>query len=95
MDIKRKNVNRGFTKLRVCEDALNLYKMVYELIKDLLYELSKLKTNVLDASHSILRNIAEGYSRKSIKEYLNFLNIALGSCGELFSGLYSFHTIKK
>jgi len=95
MDIKRKNINRGFTKLRVWEDALDLYKLVYETLKDLPFELSKSKTNVLDASHSILRNISEGYSRRSIKEYLNFLNIALGSCGELFSGFYSFRVIKK
>jgi len=26
----------------------------------------------IDSSHSISRNIAEGYSRRSIKEYLNF-----------------------
>ncbi|PWI46434.1 four helix bundle protein, partial [Candidatus Heimdallarchaeota archaeon B3_Heim] len=38
-----------------------------------------------DSSHSISRNIAEGYSRRSIKEYLNFLNIALGSSGEYHS----------
>lgn len=37
------------------------------------------------------RNIAEGYCRKSIKEYLNFLNIGLGSCGEFHSSYYSFY----
>ena len=34
--------------------------------------------------------IAEGYCRRSIKEYLNLLNIALGSCGELHSSYESF-----
>ncbi len=48
----------------------------------------------MDAVHSILRNIAEGYCRKNLKEYLNFLNIALGSCGELFSGIISFKEIE-
>jgi len=40
-------------------------------------------------SHSISRNIAEGYSRRSIKEYLNFLNISLGSSGEYHSCIIS------
>ncbi len=37
------------------------------------------------------RNIAEGYCRRSITEYLNFLNIALGSCGEFHSSYYSLY----
>ena len=41
--------------------------------------------NSIDAAHSISRNISEGYCRRSLKEYLNYLNIALGSCGEFHS----------
>lgn len=37
----------------------------------------------------------KGYCRRNLKEYLNFLNIALGSAGELFSGMYSFKEINK
>ncbi len=40
--------------------------------------------------HSISRNISEGYCRRSLKEYLNHLNIALGSCGEFHSCYESF-----
>ena len=39
-----------------------------------------------DAVH---RNIAEGYCRRSIHEYIKFLYIALGSLGESVSGLYA------
>ncbi len=93
MEIRRKNINRGFTKLRVWDDAIALYKLVYQKNKNFPYEVSKSRNNILDAAHSISRNIAEGYCRKNLKEYLNFLNIALASCGELFSGIISFKEI--
>jgi len=94
MELKRKNINRGYAKLRVWEDAISLFKLVYKTNKNFPYEVSKSRNNILDAAHSISRNIAEGYCRKNIKEYLNFLNIALGSCGELFSGIISFKVIE-
>ncbi len=46
--------------------------------------------NTIDAAHSISRNISEGYCRRSLNEYLNPLNIALGSCGEFHSCYQSF-----
>jgi four helix bundle protein len=77
----------------VWQDAIELFKFVYEVTKVVPYELSKTRNNILDASHSISRNIAEGYCRKNLREYLNFLNISLGSCGELLSGMISFREI--
>ena len=58
MGLKRKNINRGFTKLRVWEDSIKLFKLVYKLTKNTPYKLSKSRNNILDASHSISRNIA-------------------------------------
>jgi len=86
----RKNVNRGFKKLRVWQDAVSLYVMAYKIFSGFPFDLKRVASNAIDASHSISRNIAEGYCRRSIKEYLNYLNISLGSCGEFHSCYFSF-----
>lgn len=89
--MERKNINRGFKQLRVWNDAIDLYIHTCNLLSKFPFELRKTAANCIDCSQSISRNIAEGYSRKGIKEYLKFLNIALGSCGEYHSCLYSFY----
>jgi four helix bundle protein len=89
--MERKNINRGFTQLRVWNDAIELYVLTCDILSKFPFELKKTTGNCIDCCHSISRNIAEGYCRKSIKEYLNFLNIALGSSGEYYSCIYSFN----
>lgn len=46
-----------------------------------------LRDQMRRAAVSISSNIAEGFERRSRKEYLNFLNIAKGSTGEIRSQL--------
>jgi len=86
----RKNINRGFKKLRVWQDAVSLYILACKILSNFPFELKKVTANAIDAAHSISRNISEGYCRRSLKEYLNHLNIARGSCGEFHSCYESF-----
>mgnify|MGYP003733695671 CR=1 FL=1 len=51
--------------------------------------LSKVIRQAIGSADSVHRNISEGYCRRSKREYLNFLNIALGSLGESVSGYHA------
>ncbi len=82
-------------KIECFEDLFTWQKGI-ELVKDiyLITEKKGLKTDfglkeqIRRAAVSIPTNIAEGFERRSRKEYLNFLNIAKGSAGEIRSQLY-------
>jgi len=82
---QRRNLNRGYMKLEVWNNGLELFKFCYQLASKIPNLDYKLKSQILDAAQSISSNIAEGYCRRSITEYLHFLNIALGSTGELLT----------
>lgn len=82
---KRHNLNRGYLKLEVWQDGILLLKMINKISGEIINLNFKLKAQILDAAQSISSNIAEGYCRKSINEYLYYLNVALGSSGELFT----------
>ena len=86
----RKNKNRGHQKLRVWNDAVEYYKQSFFIFRKFPYELKRVAGQAIASSDSVHRNIAEGYCRRSIHEYLNFLNIALGSLGESVSGLFAY-----
>jgi len=69
----RKNINRGFKKLRVWQDAISLYVLACKIFSKFPFEFKKVAANSIGAAHSISRNISEGYCRRSLKEYLNHL----------------------
>lgn len=83
----RKNKNRGFQQLRVWNDAVEFYATNSKVFQALPYSLRRVSSQQLASTDSVHRNIAEGYCRRSIKEYIQFLYIALGSLGESVSGL--------
>jgi four helix bundle protein len=87
----RKNKNRGYQQLRVWEDAILLYRSIFPLIKGWPFELKRVASQFIAGADSVHRNIAEGYARRSIREYLNFLNIALGSLAETVSAIHAYH----
>src|SRR5438128_8594307 len=83
---QRKNINRGYQKLVVWQDAAELYILTCKTFQKFHYELRRVGSNQIASVDSVHRNIAEGYCRRSISEYLHSLNIALGSLGESVSG---------
>ena len=56
----RKNIHRGFKKLRVWQDAIALYALAYKIVSKFPFELKKVAANSIDAAHSISRNIPDG-----------------------------------
>jgi len=92
---KMKNKNRGYQKLRVWNEALEFYTETCKVFRTFPYELKRVASQAIASSDSVHRNIAEGYCRRSIKEYLNFLNIALASLGESVSGLYAYRNAEQ
>jgi len=86
--IQRKNINRGYQKLIVWQDATELYVLTCKIFRKFQFELRRVASNQIASVDSVHRNIAEGYCRRSINEYLQSLNIALGSLGESVSGTH-------
>jgi four helix bundle protein len=87
METNYRNKNRGYQQLRVWHDAIELSVLTSRVFRRFPYELKRVASQALACSDSVHRNIAEGYCRRSLREYLYHLNIGLGSLGESVSGL--------
>lgn len=82
-------------KINKFED-LQIWQLAREICKDVeeLFQTTKLGRNyslrdqMERSSGSVMDNIAEGFERGGNKEFIHFLSIAKGSCGELKSQSY-------
>lgn len=68
-----KNKNRGYQQLRVCDDAIEFYGNCSRVFRAFPYDLKRVASQAIASADSVHRNIAEGYCRRSLREYLNFL----------------------
>jgi four helix bundle protein len=79
-----------FEDIEAWQEARKLVKLVYEVIRKS-YEFKRdfrLVNQVQDAAVSSMSNIAEGFSRKGNKEFIQFLFISKSSAAEVQSQFY-------
>lgn len=79
---------QDFEELAIYQKSRVLAKQVYEITRqgEFRYD-TRFVQQIRAAAGSISDNIAEGFERQGNKEFINFLYIAKGSCGEVRSQL--------
>lgn len=82
----------SFEEIKSWEESQKLCKEIYFLCKKIPQR--DINSQLLRAALSVSNNIAEGFERQTNKEFINFLYIAKGSCGEVRSILYLLKDIK-
>lgn len=83
------NIIKSYKDLIVWQKGYELVKQVYKISAKLPQsEIFALKSQIQRSAVSIVSNIAEGSSRKTRKDYTQFLHIAYGSISELETQLF-------
>ena len=92
---------KSFEDLYCWQKARELVKFIYDITKIFRYvDISGkenfdigLASQIQRASVSVMSNIAEGFERGTKQEFINYLFIAKGSCGEVRCQLYAAYDI--
>ena len=80
---------RSFEELEIWKEARRLTGRIYRLTRNPKFSKDfRLGGQIQRAVVSIMSNIAEGFERGGNQEFIQFLYIAKGSCGEVRSQLY-------
>ncbi len=74
---------KAWQQARVLCKLIHTYTLKTEFSRDF-----RLVGQIKGSSGSIMDNIAEGFERNGNREFIQFLSIAKGSCGETRSQLY-------
>ncbi|MCX5772415.1 MAG: four helix bundle protein [Candidatus Hydrogenedentes bacterium] len=78
-----------FEEIKAWQESRRLAGLIYDFTKRPSFNRDLgLRDQIRRAVVSVMANIAEGFERRSHKEFRNFLNIALASCSEVKSHLY-------
>ena len=81
---------KRFEDIQAWQEARILARMVYSLSQKPSFKKDfGLSLQIRRACISIMANIAEGFERRSKKEFIKFLNIASASASEVQSHLYA------
>jgi len=78
-----------FEDLEIWQEARSLCKQVCKINRQNPFcNDYKLRDQIRTSSGSVMDNIAEGFERNGNKEFMQFLSISKGSCGECRSQSY-------
>ncbi|MCL2415046.1 MAG: four helix bundle protein [Bacteroidales bacterium] len=84
--------NASFEDLDIWKEGMRLALQIYKTVKTC--KDFGFKDQVQRAAISIPSNISEGFERQTNKEFIQFLYIAKGSCGELRTQIYLGHQLE-
>ena len=80
---------KNFEDLEIWKEARRLTQEIYQLTREARFSKDfGLRDQIRRAAISIMSNIAEGFERGGNQEFIQFLYVAKGSCGEVRSQLY-------